>query len=99
MLGREMVVISGWVGLGGNALCSNGKIPLGSLCLRLLTSLFFRWEWGVVVWGGLALWLREGYGGRLLFWYGGRFNYIRGTVGLLWPEFGLWAIGLMVPVL
>ena len=42
MLGREMVVISGWVGLGKNALCGNGKIPLGSLCLRLLTSSIFQ---------------------------------------------------------
>ena len=99
MLGREMVVISGWVGLGKTALSGNGKIPLGSLCLRLLTSSIFQVGLGVVVWGRLALWLREGYGGRLLFWYGGRFNSIRGTVGLLWPEFGLWAIGLMVPVL
>ena len=51
----------------------------------------------MVVWGGLALWLREGYGGCLLFWYGGRFNSIRGMVEL--PEVGLRAIGLMVPVL
>ena len=42
MLGREMVVISGWVGPGENALCGNGKIPLGSLCLRLLTSFIFQ---------------------------------------------------------
>ena len=42
MLGREMVVISGWVGLGKNALSGNGKIPLGSLCLRLLTSSIFQ---------------------------------------------------------
>ena len=84
---------------GENALCGNGKIPLGSLGLRLLTSSIFQVGLGVVVWGGLALWLRERYGGRLLFWYGGRFNSIRGTVELLWPEFGLWAIGLMVPVL
>ena len=100
-----MVVISGWVGLGQNALCGNGKIPLGSLGLRLLTSSIFQVGLGggsmggVVVWGGLALWLREGYGGRLLFWYVGRFNSIRETVELLWPEFGLWAIGLIVPVL
>ena len=53
----------------------------------------------MVVWGGLALWLREGYEGRLLFWYGGRFNSIRGMVDLLWPEVGLLVIGLMVPVL
>ena len=90
MLGREVVAISGWVGLGQNALCGNGKIPLGSLGLRLLTSSIFRVQ---------ALWLREGYGERLLFWYGGRFNSIRGMVELLWPEVGLWAIGLMVPVL
>ena len=42
MLGREMVVISGWVGLGKNALSGNGKIPLGSFCLRLLTSSIFQ---------------------------------------------------------
>ena len=42
MLGREMVAISGWVGLGENALNGNGKIPLGSLCLRLLTSFIFQ---------------------------------------------------------
>ena len=74
MLGREMVVISGWVGQGENALCGNRKIPLGiyiSLGLRLLTSSIFQVGLGVVVWGGLALWLREGYGGHLLFWYGG----------------------------
>ena len=94
-----MVVISGWVGLGQNALCGNGKIPLGSLGLRLHTRSIFQVGLGVVVWGGLALWLREGYGGHLLFWYGGRFNSIRGMVELLWPEVGLWAIGLMVPVL
>ena len=99
MLGREVVVISGWVGLGQNALCGNGKIPLGSLGLRLLTSSIFQVGLGVVVRGGPALWLREGYGGRLLFWYGGRFNSIRGMLELLWPEVGLWAIGLMVPVL
>ena len=40
MLGREMVVISGCVGLGKNALSGNGKIPLGSLCL--LTSSIFQ---------------------------------------------------------
>ena len=49
--------------------------------------------------GKVALWLREGYGGSLLFWYGGRLNSIGGTMDLLWPEFGLWGIGLMVPVL
>ena len=38
MLGTEVVVISGWVGLGHKALCGNGKIPPGSLGLRLLTS-------------------------------------------------------------
>ena len=42
MLGREMLVISGWVGLGKTALSGNGKIPLGSLCLRLLTSSIFQ---------------------------------------------------------
>ena len=42
MLVREMVVISGWVGLGENALSGNGKIPLGSLCLWLLTSSIFQ---------------------------------------------------------
>ena len=42
MLGREVVVISGWVGIGQNALCGNGKIPLGSLGLRLLTSSIFQ---------------------------------------------------------
>ena len=38
MLGRDVVVISGWVGLGQKALCGNGKIASGSLGLRLLTS-------------------------------------------------------------
>ena len=42
MLGREMVVISGWVGLGENALYGNGKIPLGSLGMRLLASSIFQ---------------------------------------------------------
>ena len=37
MLGREVVVISGWVGLGQKALCGNGKIPSRSLGMRLLT--------------------------------------------------------------
>ena len=41
---------------------------------------------------GVSLWLREGYTGPLLFWCGG-------MVDLLWPEVGLWEIGLMVPVL
>ena len=36
------MVISGWVGLGPNALCGNGKIPLGRLGLRLLTSSIFQ---------------------------------------------------------
>ena len=99
MLGRDVVVIIGWVGLGQAALCGNGKISPGSLGLRLITSAIFLVGLGVVVWGGLALWLRERYGGRLLFWYGGRFNSIRGMVDLLWPEIGLWGIGLMVPVL
>ena len=99
MLGREVVVISGWVGLGQKALCGNGKIPPGSLGLRLLTSSILQVGLGVVVWGGLRLWLREGYGGRLLFWYGKRFNSIRGTVDLLWPKVGLWGSSLMVPVL
>ena len=61
-----MVVISRWVGLGQNDLCGNGKIPPGSLCLRLLTSSILRVGLGgVLVWGGLVLWLREGYRGRL----------------------------------
>ena len=54
------MVISGWVGLGQIALCGNGEIPLGSLGLRLFTSSIFQVGLGVVVWGGLALWLREG---------------------------------------
>ena len=58
MLGRDVVVISGWVGLGQNALCGNGKIPFGSLGLRLHTSSIFQVGLGVVVWGGIALWLR-----------------------------------------
>ena len=99
MLGREVVVISGYVGLGQNVLCGNGKISLGSLGLRLFISFIFQVGLGVVIWGGLALWLRKGYGGRFLFCYGGRFNSIRGTVDLLWPEVGLCAIGLIVPVL
>ena len=36
-----VVVIIGWVGLGQEALCANGKIPPGSLGLRLLTSSIF----------------------------------------------------------
>ena len=84
MLDMEVVVIIGCVGLGQYALCGNGKIPPGSLVLRLLTSSILLVGLGVVVWGGLALWLREGYGGRLLFWYGGRFNSIRGMVDVLW---------------
>ena len=74
-------------------------MTMGSLGLRLLTSSIFLVGLGVVVWGWLALWLREGYGERLLFWYGGRFNSIRGMVDLLLSEVGLWGIGLMVPVL
>ena len=42
MLGRQVVVISGWVCLGQNTLCGNGKIPLGSLGLRLITSSIFQ---------------------------------------------------------
>ena len=42
MVGR---VISGWVGLGQKARCGNGKIPPGSLGLRLLTS--FIWLVGL----------------------------------------------------
>ena len=99
MLGREVVIISVCVGLGKKALCGNGKFPLGSFGLRLLTSSILQVGLGVVIWGWLALWLREGYRGRLLFWYGGRFNSIRGMVDLLWPEVGLWVIGLIVPVL
>ena len=38
MLGREVVVIIGWVGLGQEAQCGNGKIPPGGLGLRLLSS-------------------------------------------------------------
>ena len=34
----EVLVIIGWVGLGQEALCGNGKIPPGSFGLRLLTS-------------------------------------------------------------
>ena len=49
----------------------------------------------MIVRGVLALWLRDGSGGRLLFWYGGRFNSIRGMLDLLWPEVVLWGIGLM----
>ena len=99
MLGRDVVVIIRWVGLAQEALCGNGKIPPGSLGLRLLTNSILLVGLGVLVWGGLALWLIEGYGGRLLFCYGGRFNSIRGMVDLLWSEVGLWGIGLMVPIL
>ena len=80
MFGREVVVIIGWVGLEQEALCGNGKIPLGSLGLRLITSAILLVGLGVAVWEALALWLREGYGGCLLFWYGGRFNSIREMV-------------------
>ena len=38
MLGMEVVVIIGWVGLGKEAVCGNGKIPPGSFSLWLLTS-------------------------------------------------------------
>ena len=38
MMGRKVVVISEWVGLGKKALYGNGKIPSGSLGLRLRTS-------------------------------------------------------------
>ena len=43
---------------GAKCSCGNGKIPWGSLGLRLLTSSIFQVGLGVVVWGGLALWLR-----------------------------------------
>ena len=92
-----VVVIIGWVGLGYEALCGNGKVPSGILGLWLISSAILQVGLGVVVWGGLDLWLIEGYGGRL-FWYGGIFNSIRGIVDL-WPEVGLCGIGLMVPVL
>ena len=54
---------------------------------------------GVVVWGMTSFVVRRGVWGRLLFWYEGRFNSIRGMVDLLWSEVGLCGIGLMVPVL
>ena len=38
MLGREVVVIIRWLVLGQEAQCGNGKMPSGSLGLRLLTS-------------------------------------------------------------
>ena len=38
MLGSDLMVIIGWVVLGQEALCGNGKIPLGSLGLWLFTS-------------------------------------------------------------
>ena len=37
MLGKEVVVIIGWVGLG-QEVCGNGKIPQGILELRLISS-------------------------------------------------------------
>ena len=37
MLGMDVVVIITWVGLGQEVLCGNGKIPPGSLGMRLLT--------------------------------------------------------------
>ena len=46
MLGRDVVVIIGWVRLGQEALCGNRKIAPGSLGLRLLTSSILL----VVVW-------------------------------------------------
>ena len=73
------------IGPGQEALCGNGKIPPGSLGLLLISSAILLVGLGVAVWGGLALRLREGYGECLLFWYGGRFNSIRGMVDLLWP--------------
>ena len=86
------MVIIGWVGLGKEALCGNEKIPPGSLGLRLISSaiLLVGLGGGGSMGGGLSSLLREGYGGHLLFWYGGRFNSIIGMVDLLWPEVGLW---------
>ena len=52
MLGREVVTISGCVGLGQKALCGNGKIPSGSLGLRLRTGSILQVGLGVVVWEG-----------------------------------------------
>ena len=60
------------------ALCGNENIPPDSLGLLLISSDICWWDWEVVVFVSLALWLREGCGGRLLFWYGGRFNSIKG---------------------
>ena len=41
MLGREVVVVIGWVRLGQEALFGNGRIPLGSLGLWLISSDIF----------------------------------------------------------
>ena len=38
--------------------------------------------------------VKRGVWGTFLFWYGGKFNSIRGMVVLLLPEVGLWGIGL-----
>ena len=78
------------------AMGSSHRVAWVCGCLLVI---FCWWDWWVVVWGGLALWLREGYGGCLVFWYGGKFNSISGIVDLLWSEVGLWGIGLMDPVL
>ena len=99
MLGRDLEVIIGWIGLEQEALCGNGKIPPGSLGLRLISSSILLVGLEGECMGMASLWLREGYGGCLLFWYGGRFNSKRGMVDLLWPEVDLWGISLMVPVL
>ena len=46
MLGMEVVTIIGWVGLVQEALYGCGKIPLGSLGLRLISSAILLVGWG-----------------------------------------------------
>ena len=45
------MVIIGWVGLGYEALCGNGKIPPGSFGLWLISSAILLVRLGVVLWG------------------------------------------------
>ena len=48
---------------GENALSwSMGKSHWVACVCGCLLVLFFRWDWGVVVWGRLALWLVRGMG-------------------------------------
>ena len=81
----------GWLGLRQEALCDNGKIPLGSLDLWLISSALFLVGLGGGSKGRDSLWLRDGFGGR--------FRTIRGMVDHVWSEVALWGNGLMVQIL